>query len=1239
MDSKEDNRVDPEHQAGPVKRKLKMSFFTPGNKLTGVKSAKLPAKSTSVTVESVESTNDDYDKFVVTNQSSDESFEGVKWRASPVRRMVAPSSPLKNILDVNEESTVDVVDESIEEINQAELMLQKYGSGFLNFTTQNRGEIRPSSAKDHETNEIPKISLPRAKSSIEFSDSSKLQSWISKIDSESPKSKSFRLVEEPVSPSKNNFMESDPFSDEEEFEAKIKQLKPNNSYSSKLRNLKDIREDSPSYGAKLSYTRPDLRRYVILSQFETDYKTSNKAGKQKIVSVTDLDNKSSKIILRGEYTSLNIANGDVVNLVITHPEMPTLVDDSHNILIWLPDVLVSATTVSQQLSCPRKPVLTDKFNFPGETSLPLLSGILLHEVFQQCFIEERWDMVSMERHMQELIQENALSCFSIGIELRDLEEDMNKSLPYLNEWFNMYYKKTSKVGNARFSVKKALDIEENIWSPLFGIKGKVDVSLDAEINSQLQLLPMEIKTGREYISHHAQSSLYSLLFKDRYNLDINFFLLVYTKEKLTKLGEIRPADLRSLINLRNRIAEYLVEGKRDLPPVIQRSICDRCEVQTACMTLHGMLEDGTKESSGLQNFDELTEHLTPLHRDFYNYWDILITKEEKLLQRLKKDLWVMTSKEREEKNGKCLANMKIIESSNKSSPLPYSYSFEREGGNLQNSQIIKHDRVIISDEKGHFTLANAFVTIIRPTLLVLSVDRKINSAGPFRIDKDEMFHGMGLARFNVLNLFMKDGDTKRRDQIVELKPPEYDNKVRHLDSRFNSDQRKAYNKVLNTKDYSLILGMPGTGKTTLIAEIISQLVNQGKSVLLTSYTHSAVDNILLKVKQYNINMLRIGHKSRIHKDIQEFSPKPVKSIAEYQNQLLTPDVVGVTCLSINDPIFNLRSKFDYCIIDEASQVSFPISLGPLRLCDKFVLVGDHNQLPPLITHPDPIVKKELSRSLFQFLNDEFPESVTELTYQYRMCKDIMKLSNVLIYNNMLKCGSEAVANQTLKIPNPEGYKDIVAGDKDFWMKWVLNEQNRVIFLDHDLVPAYETANGEKIENKTEALLIWQIVEALTLCGVEQQQIGVMSLYRAQIRLLNKYLMGKDDIEVLTADQFQGRDKDVVVISLVRSNKENKVGDLLQEWRRINVAITRSKSKLIILGSKSTLSQGGGILKEFLSLIQQEKWIYKLPPNAVSHYLQANLEQSQRVPTKVKLTASSKVIQKTSIIKDIHNEMS
>lgn len=1322
-------------------------------------------------------------------QSSDDSFDGIKWRTTPrkpqFRNAISttmPSSPLREMAkDLNMDSRqVGAKQSATLTDEQANSVLNKYGTDFANVSSQpsstpnlhkTKSDLSAPTSRENDLNVSPVLQRSRSsgverlafKPSLVTSKSmtksltksfnseplsriasqptgSTLKSWIDRFDSnvkdfDGESSFDFSKLmlcqtstdvpsrpAVPVSASaaidaidfSDDFSdselvssdaikvearkttpetESDPFSsDDEMFNDLEENTQKGLADVPAAQNFQKDSKSPPSNNSTndiaLAYPRKGLARYKIADILKSQYKLRDRTLSQLVMTVLDSDSTTSKLLIRGEASLLNFEKGDIVHIISTDDGNPRLVDDDHNLLVWNPDTLVSPTSVSLQLTCARKSVLSSRIKFPGVSSIHLITGTILHEIFQSCVREESWTFEFMSDVSSYLIDQHRIEIFSLGEEMmNNVKRTIQEQFPYLREWFDTYYKKVPSLANSiqsatnpttatrkterrktvMFAVSKALEIEETIWSPMFGINGKIDVTIEAKMRDGNQnltmLMPLEIKTGREHISHHAQSALYTLLFKDRYEIDLTAFLLVYTKEKITKKEEIGRNDLKSLVNLRNQLTEYFKLNTRKLPNLLQLSLCDRCEIQQACMTINFLAEDGTGEDSGIgiDNYKFLVDHLSVKHKTFYNIWDSIITKEESSMSRLKRELWLMNSSEREQKNGRCISNLMVTDYRVNEGSEWFEYTFKRvensplSSRSFQLSQLSKNDRVTISSENGHYALSQGYIVKMRKDLIVVSAMRKLSPlssgsyANPqasayiplahFRIDKDEMFYGMGLARFNILNLFLADGDTRRREILVDKKPPRFTNNELKFEAPkyLNVDQVAAIEKVTLAKDFSLILGMPGTGKTTVISELIKSLVENGKSVLLTSYTHSAVDNILLKLKDSGLNILRIGSSSKVHRDIQTFLPADIKTYDDFHRAYLKPQVVAATCLGIDDIAFSLGRTFDYCILDEASQVTMPVSLGPLRFCKRFVLVGDHHQLPPLVRHGDADVRELLSTSLFKTLGETFPESVSELTYQFRMCEDIMLLSNILVYENRLKCGSEKVARNSLAIPHPSAVDQLLISSNtsmsEKWMDEILDPNRKVIFLNHDMIPGYETCIGDKIENLTEAKLVFQIVDALTTCEVPESSIGVMALYRSQLRLLMRGLSDKKSVECLTADQFQGRDKECVIISLVRSNKELKVGDLLKEWRRINVAITRSKTKLIILGS-GAIMRSIDILNRVLSLIEQKNWMRTLSHDALSVYRTREIPET---PQKARVVVNKEVLMKNHpIARDIFN---
>lgn len=217
----------------------------------------------------------------------------------------------------------------------------------------------------------------------------------------------------------------------------------------------------------------------------------------------------------------------------------------------------------------------------------------------------------------------------------------------------------------------------------------------------------------------------------------------------------------------------------------------------------------------------------------------------------------------------------------------HSYTFVRADGDAHssflNGHIGKNDPISLSIEPDFLAIARGFVLDLGPTEVVIGTNQEINVQSllersgrdgstpiAWRIDKDEMLAGTGKMRNNLAQLLYAEdagGDAKRRELLIHLRPPRFEEACAPNDDEIpdhlNPDQRVAMKRVLTAKDYALILGMPGTGKTTTIAEIILALVKRGKSVLLTSYTHSAVDTILMKLVNSDHRILRLGNADKV----------------------------------------------------------------------------------------------------------------------------------------------------------------------------------------------------------------------------------------------------------------------------------------------------------------------------------------------------------------------------------------
>lgn len=430
------------------------------------------------------------------------------------------------------------------------------------------------------------------------------------------------------------------------------------------------------------------------------------------------------------------------------------------------------------------------------------------------------------------------------------------------------------------------------------------------------------------------------------DVDVGAGILYFSKSNSLYVIPSSHDDLRSLIISRNALA-IAFNNQEIVPSMIKDShTCQYCYVNDACTIYHKAVEKGTGLTSGLfQLFEEKTDHLSETTCKFFDHWWKLLDKEEIDVDYIRKDIWSQPAEMREQV-GRCLSNLKL------NLPLcdvdpsisKYLYSFIRYNSSTAiTSTMTVGDPVIVSSMEGHINLAMGYVHHISSSDIQLILteplrnpphkgrdfDPQANQAFNsfvkhktevisyynqtnvhYRIDKDEMSTGMGMLRNNLVRLAARDeqGCTKNarlRELIVDLEKPDFSSEQFNLPPtpNMNSDQRKALKKVLQAKDYALILGMPGTGKTTTTAEIIRYLVSQGKSVLVAAYTHTALDNVLSKVREKGVDILRLGNLQKVMPSLRDCVPSSnldVKTVKAMQEIYDSKRVVGVTCLGVGE---------------------------------------------------------------------------------------------------------------------------------------------------------------------------------------------------------------------------------------------------------------------------------------------------------------------------------------------------
>lgn len=422
----------------------------------------------------------------------------------------------------------------------------------------------------------------------------------------------------------------------------------------------------------------------------------------------------------------------------------------------------------------------------------------------------------------------------------------------------------------------------------------------------------------------------------------------------------------------------------------------------------------------------------------------------------------------------------------------------------------------------------------------------------------------------------------------------------------NRTQEEAVNKVLHAKDVAIVHGPPGTGKTTTLVEAIYETLHRENQVLVCAQSNMAVDWISEKLVDRGVNVLRIGNPSRVNDKMlsfiyeRRFESHPDypqlwgirRAIRDLYTKLRRAndrenirtkinslkDRASEIEIRINTALFSesrviactlagsanrllIGQKFGTLFIDEAAQALEAACWIAIRKADRVVFAGDHCQLPPTVKCIEA-VRGGLGHTLMQCIVKQKPETVSLLKVQYRMNDEIMRFSSEWFYGGMLQSAPEVK------------YRGIL--DFDTPIEWVNTEG----------MDCNEEFVGESYGriNKPEAeLSISQLKSYITRIGKERFldehiDVGVISPYKAQVQYLRQ-LIKRDTffkpfrplITVNTVDGFQGQERDVILISLVRANEDGQIG-FLNDLRRMNVAITRARMKLIILGDASTLTR-------------------------------------------------------------------
>ena len=800
-----------------------------------------------------------------------------------------------------------------------------------------------------------------------------------------------------------------------------------------------------------------------------------------------------------------------------------------------PDFLVDVTDVRSWVQCPRMYYLNKLSGTPQ--AYPVVKGTIVHEVFGD-LLRGR----DVDEAVGDHVDDAGLDLGLLGRDAEEVEAEVSDHAQAIEGWLNQ----------GTLTEEDEWRSEMTLISDRYGIKGRADAVRRG--------MPVELKTGKNTrreprFQDKIQAACYALILGERRGEAPDTGTLLYTKnaavERTEESGDLSPAKefsindglLNFVVRTRNEIAA--MESDASVPTGYEADAkCEYCFEQDTCMAISGRL---AQESKAGQVGTAIPEE----EREYFDRFYQAIEAERRAVHREYAKLWDQRPEERADDDRALI-------------DLEPTGQRQLDGGRWELRA--RGTGAVSKLREGDVALASDGDPIDGAAELA-RIERLDGGPGGGGAEKDVEADGgeivvttdepVELRRLDVypseigtdrmltaLHDALLTQPPEQKDVLFGRREPEFD-EVSETFIDNNDAQNEAVRLSVGANDCALVHGPPGTGKTYTLARIVRAAVERGDRVLLSAFTNRAVDNCLEALEDQGFSdIVRIGTESGVREDMQEYRLETAGDPDGCAERLESASVVAATTASCGSRVAKTQS-FDVAIVDEAGQLTEPGALAATTLADRFVLVGDHQQLPPVVQSED----ETLSRSLFQRLIEAYPDASVLLDRQYRMAQQIQAFASREFYDGQLRPATGDVAAQ--RIDDLDG----VAVD-------ALPEHLRdgVNFVDPD-------GHVQGNTNPAEAAAVADVVAAYREAGVAGEDIGVIAPYRAQVAEIGKHV--PDDIAVDTVDRFQGSSKAVIVVSFVATGSLD--GPIFEDYRRINVALTRAKKALVLVGDEGALS--------------------------------------------------------------------
>ena len=782
------------------------------------------------------------------------------------------------------------------------------------------------------------------------------------------------------------------------------------------------------------------------------------------------------------------------------------------LILLNPDILINSRAIANASACPRRAFL-QFLTGESKPNLPMIRGSIIHDAFSAIVAKG----IPVSEALREGFEKYAFQLSYLSANLKDIAADITPVLQGLAQ-------------SAPTLQENNLVSEMTFLAPVYGIMGRLDYWSSKEL--------YELKTGRKIPETNTWFS--DLMQTVIYMHGLSSTPKAVTKSSVIYSGEGTPSFRQTTINLdllqRIHIARnycYLIQFEGYIPPKTEIKICSHCFSQDTCISISNIINE--QKSSFLKEYQYLNHFLS-------------LTRLEHLKNRNEFALLWKLSSEGRVKIGKAIKEIRL----KKRDGEIHHYSCR----NL--SELRPGEPVILSRGNPIVDITNMAIimSIERDNILLSSQNDLPSEAYLDAYSSDFAFRRLNKNIYDIT--FGLKSEHKSRQFVILGKTPTFSPlttgyKLEGLDE----SQENAVHLALSANDYCLIQGPAGTGKTYTIAKLIQILRKEGKNILLSAYTNTAVDNILHQYLEITKDgnplkeIVRLGVEQAMSPDVVQFSLQ--RKNVNYETLLRTP-IIAATTSTISRSIYD-DLYFDTVIIDEASQMAEPFILSAVTKGSRFILVGDDKQLPPLV-QSGQAEKLGLGISLFERLRKLHPEASVLLKYQYRMHANLMEFSNRSFYDSCVQAASPKVAAQLLWDLLPENTPNV----PDPLYQAILDPNQPLVYVEVN-----SDFDRKRRVNIREAQIINKLVRFYLQMGILAAHIGIIAPFRGQVAEIIRHVGLDSGITVDTIDRFQGSDKEMIILSLCTLSRPH----ILEDERRLNVALTRAKKKLIIIGNRPT----------------------------------------------------------------------